>query len=94
MGIEVYGDSINIRRETLEICRALSIDPMKLISSGVMVMTIPEDKKDLLIDAFNGEGIELTEVGKITDKERVLIKSGEKLKLLPPDADELYKVIN
>lgn len=94
VGIEVYGDSINIRRETLEICRALSIDPMKLISSGVMVMTIPEDKKDLLIDAFNGEGIELTEVGKITDKERVLIKNGEKLKLLPPDADELYKVIN
>lgn len=94
VGIEVYGDSINIRRETLEICRALSIDPMKLISSGVMVMTIPEDKKDLLIDAFNGEGIELTEVGKITDKERVLIKNGVKLKLLPPDADELYKVIN
>lgn len=94
VGIEVYGDSINIRRETLEICRALSIDPMKLISSGVMVMTIPEDKKGLLIDAFHGEGIELTEVGKITDKERVLIKNGEKLKLLPPDADELYKVIN
>lgn len=94
VGIEVYGDSINIRRETLEICRVLSIDPMKLISSGVMVMTIPEDKKGLLIDAFHGEGIELTEVGKITDKERVLIKNGEKLKLLPPDADELYKVIN
>lgn len=94
VGIEVYGDSINIRRETLEICRALSIDPMKLISSGVMVMTMPEDKKDLLVDAFNREGIELTEVGKITDKERVLIKNGEKLKLLPPDVDELYKVIN
>lgn len=93
VGMEVYEDSINIRQETVEICRALSIDPMKLISSGVMVMTISEDKKDLLTDAFNKAGIELTEVGKITDKGRVIIKEGERLELLPPDVDELYKVM-
>ena len=94
VGMEVYGDNINIKQETVEICRVLSIDPMKLISSGVMVMTISEDKKDLLIDAFNKEDIELTEVGRITDKGRVIIKNGERLELLPPDADELYKVMS
>jgi len=94
VGMEVYGDNINIRQETVEICRVFSINPMKLISSGVMVMTISEDKKDLLIDAFNKEDIELTEVGRITDKGRVIIKDGERLELLPPDVDELYKVIN
>ncbi len=93
MGIEVYEDNINIRRETVEICRALSINPMKLISSGVMIMSVSEDKKNLLTEAFDEKGIELTEVGKITDKERVIIKNGERQKLLPPDADELYKVL-
>lgn len=93
MGIEVYEDNINIRRETVEICRALSINPIKLISSGVMIMSVSEDKKNLLIEAFDEKGIELTEVGKITDKERVIIKNGERRELLPPDADELYKVL-
>lgn len=93
VGIEIYGENINIRQETIEICRIFSIDPMKLISSGVMVMTVSQDKKDLLVDAFDKEGIELTEVGKITDKGRIVIKGGERQELLPPDVDELYKVI-
>ena len=93
VGIEIYEDDINIRQETVEICRIFSINPIKLISSGVMVMTVSKGKKDLLIDTFNKEGIELTEVGKITDKGRVVIKNGERRELLPPDADELYKVI-
>ncbi|HZJ76558.1 MAG TPA: AIR synthase family protein [Oscillospiraceae bacterium] len=93
VGIEIYEDNINIKRETVEICRTLSIDPMKLISSGVMVMTISENKKDLLIEAFDKEGIELTEIGKITDMERVVIKGGKRRQLSPPDVDELYKIM-
>lgn len=93
VGIEVYEDNINIKQETVKICRVLSIDPMKLISSGVMVMTISKDKKDLLIKAFDKERIELTEIGKITDKERVVIKEGKRRQLSHPDVDELYKVI-
>lgn len=92
-GIEIYQDNINIKAETVEICKELSIDPMKLISSGVMTMTVSEDKKDLLLRAFKRGGLELTEVGRIIDKERVIIKDGKKRQLLPPDVDELYKVI-
>lgn len=91
LGIEVYEDNINIRQETIEISKLFSIDPMRLISSGVMVMTVSKDNKDLILKAFNKEGIDITEVGKITDKERIIIKDGEKRELLPPDVDELYK---
>ncbi|NMA04452.1 MAG: AIR synthase [Clostridiales bacterium] len=92
VGMEVYGDNINIRQETVEICRVFSINPMKLISSGVMIMTISENKKDLLVKAFKKENIELTEIGRVTDKERIIIKGEERQQLLPPDVDELYKV--
>ncbi len=93
VGIEIYENNINVRRETIEICRELSIDPMKLISSGVMVMTTSEDKKNLLTEAFKEANIELTEVGKITDKDHVVIRNGKEYSLLPPDVDELYKVV-
>lgn len=93
VGIEVYEDNIKIRQETVEICRVFSIDPMKLISSGVMIMTVSGGKKSLLVEAFNKENIELTEIGKITDKERMIIKDGERRELLPPDVDELYRAM-
>lgn len=91
LGIEVYEDNINIRKETIEICRLFSIDPMRLISSGVMVMTVPTNKKDLMLEAFNKEGLEITEIGKIIDEGRIVIRDGETEELTPPDVDELYK---
>lgn len=93
LGIEVYEDNISIRKETLEICRALSINPMRLISSGVMVMTISQDKKELLVDVFKNEGIEITEIGKIVEKGRVVKKDNKIIDLDPPYADEIYKAL-
>lgn len=91
LGIEVYEDRINVRRETEEICKVFSINPMRLISSGVMVMTIAQDKKNLLIDAFNKEGIAISEIGRIIEKGRLVIKGNISRELDPPDVDELYK---
>lgn len=91
LGVEIYEDNISIRKETQEICKLFSINPMRLISSGVMVMTIPEEKKNLLLEAFNKEGIEVTEIGRIVEKGRTVIKGEEIRNLAPPDVDELYK---
>jgi len=91
LGIEVYEDNISIRNETLEICQLFSINPMRLISSGVMVMTIPQDMKNMLIEAFNKEGMDITEIGKIIEKERTVLKGEKKIDLDPPGVDELYK---
>jgi len=91
LGIEVYEDNISIRNETLEICQLFSINPMRLISSGVMVMTIPQDMKNLLIEAFNKECIDIREIGKIIEKERIVLKGEKTINLDPPGVDELYK---
>lgn len=93
LGIEVYEDKIKVREETKEICKVLSIDPMKLISSGVMVITVPQDKRDILINAFKEEGLEITEIGKIVEKDRKIIINDKIKNLDSPDVDELYKVI-
>ena len=66
---------------------------MKLISSGVMVMTVSQGKKDLLARTFSKKNIQLTEIGRIIEKKRIVIKDGKIRKLFPPDVDELYKVV-
>ncbi|QUH24820.1 AIR synthase family protein [Serpentinicella alkaliphila] len=93
LGIEVYEDKIPIRLETIEICRALSIDPLKLISSGVMLMTISQEKKEDLIKVFHNYDINIREVGKILESERIVISNNMSKKFESNTEDELYKVI-
>ncbi len=91
LGIEVYEDNINIREETMQICKLFSINPMRLISSGVMVITVSQDKKDLMVEAFNSEGMDITEIGKIIKEGRIVVKGDKLIDLEPPYVDELYK---
>ncbi|SES90299.1 hydrogenase expression/formation protein HypE [Natronincola peptidivorans] len=93
VGIEIYEKRIPIRPETSAICKALSIDPLRLISSGVMVMAVSPEKKQRLVDTFQKEGIAATEIGKIIEGERVLVKNSIRQVLEAPEIDELYKVI-
>lgn len=94
LGIEVDQDKIFIRQETQEICSALSINPLRLISSGVMVMTVAEDKKKLLLETLKQQGIEATEIGRMVEKDRILIHGDERHVIEAPEVDELYKVIS
>lgn len=91
LGIEIYEEKISIREETSKICEIYSIDPLRLISSGVMVMTVSQEHKKSLIEAFWKENIELNEIGKIIEKDRIVIRENEKKDLESPDVDELYK---
>ncbi|QNO15828.1 AIR synthase [Alkalicella caledoniensis] len=93
LGVEVYLDSIPVKAETLKISEFLSLDPYRLISSGVMVMTISEDKLSTLLATLKDSGIDVTVVGKIVSEGRVILKGDERKPLDPPDVDELYKAL-
>ncbi len=93
VGIEIDLDKVPIRKETREICDVLSINPYKLISSGVMVMAVEEGKKQLLLKELSDRGIKASQIGKITEKDRTYIYNGQEKPLEVPGTDELYKVI-
>ncbi|MCG8483538.1 MAG: AIR synthase family protein [Clostridia bacterium] len=92
VGATVYFDKIPVAKETLKICNFYDLDYLKLISSGCMIITVSEKKKDKLLKALKGEGILATEIGVIQEKAIQLIKDGEILEIEPPESDELYKV--
>lgn len=66
--IEVYEDKIPVRAPTRTICRALGLDPLKLISSGVLVATVRPDLLDVALDALNGIEVDSSVIGKVVDR--------------------------
>jgi len=103
VGVELWEEDIPIAPETRNICRALEIDPLKLISSGCMVITAKEPSK--IVDSLAANGIRASIVGRILKApcERFMISrrapKGEgrgaqlTVRLEFPERDELYRVL-
>lgn len=91
VGMKVYRDKIPVRKETRMICEELSLDPLKLISSGCMIITC--ENSDKMLKALRKEGVQAVEIGEIIEKDRVLVEENREVPIPPPESDELYKVI-
>lgn len=94
LGLEISYDKIFIHQCTKEICKYFKIDPLKLISSGTMLMVVSNENSELLINELKKNGVEAFDIGVFTNSnEKVLIKNGERINISSPESDELYKVI-
>ncbi len=93
-GVLINKDNLPIDEITIKICNLLKIDPLKLISSGSMLIVVGEDDVEKLKVDFEKENIRLTEIG-IIKGEELLIQDGEFIKetIESPGTDELYKVL-
>lgn len=92
LGCEIQADLIPVLPLTAKICDYLGINPLRLIASGSMIISTPDPDK-LILDLKN-KGILGTAIGRLTENpERIMTFNGETLELLPPGADELYKII-
>lgn len=90
-GFEVELDKMPITTISKKVCNEFNMDPLKLISSGSMLITT--SNPELAIDSFSKAGIKITAIGKITSS-RGIIKFDDSIKEVnPPEADELFKVI-
>ena len=83
--------SIFVDPVTEKICKHFRIDPLRLISSGCMLIAAPEEKAEKII-----ENIRVSVIGEVKpagEGVKVLGKDGAVTDIMPPEADELYKVI-
>lgn len=91
-GAHVYLDQIPVRPATEEICKHYNISPYRLISSGCMLIAVPDGEG--LVKRLKGSGVDAAVIGKLdATGRRILVKSGGSEPILPPGADELYKVL-
>lgn len=90
-GLVLEAAAIPVHPLTGRITSALGLDVMRLISSGSLLIATPEP--DLVSGRLLENGVACTSIGKFVDKGFfVRNSSGELSALLPPDADELYKL--
>ncbi len=89
--IEVHADDIPIAFVTREICDFYAIDPLKLISSGTMIMVTSDANG--LVKALGEAGIESSIIGEVIDGDaKYIIRDGERNILEPPGSDHLIKI--
>lgn len=102
-GAEVWEDAIPMHPETEKICRLFDVDPLRLISSGSMIIIVPKEKRAEMEDAMEAAGVEASVIGIIKEESdgicmaRHTLTCGSgcmgriKVKIDPPYADEIYK---
>ncbi len=96
-GCRVWYDRFEVLDVTKAICEVFHLDPLRLIASGAMIMTIAPERASKLEKALLEEGIPFHCVGSVTSQPQRVVVYGEEESeaitepLLPPEADELYK---
>ncbi len=90
LGFKVYNDKMPISDITHKVCKKLSIDPLKFISSGSMLITVSNGKG--LVDKLNASGVRATIIGKMTESRGILIVDEIEKDVLPPTIDELFSI--
>lgn len=105
VGAEVWKENIPVEPETEKICGHFDINPLRLISSGSMVIIVPKDRKDAMEAAMKEAGVRSSVIGVIREeKEGIYMVSHTRTcgaeglgrireTIDPPYADELYKVV-
>ena len=91
-GLDINAAAIPVRRETMEICRAFSVDPLRIMSSGSLLIITEDGKK--LVETLKDLGICSSVIGKTTDSEERILRTGDSVThLTPPEPDMLYTAL-
>ena len=95
LGAEVWADDIPVAEVTDRICRHFDVDVLRLISSGAMVICVPEDRKEKMESAMKEAGISSTYIGRVRDAEYGvrMMRNGKDSPVDPPYSDEIYRVV-
>ena len=102
-GAEVWEEAVPIRPETEKICGLFDVDPLRLISSGSMIIIVPKDKRSEMEETIKKAGVDASVIGIIKEKSEGICMAKHTLTcgsgcmgrirvtIDPPYADEIYK---
>ncbi|MGL5796634.1 MAG: AIR synthase family protein [Cetobacterium sp.] len=94
LGLKISYEKIFIHQCTKEISKHFKIDPLKLISSGTMLIIVSKENSVLLLAELKNNNINAFDIGEFTNsKEKLLIKDNKIINITSPESDELYKII-
>ena len=76
LGIAVKESEITVLPETQEVCAAAALQPLGLLASGALLITVAEADCPIALAALAEAGIEARRIGSMTEKEAGVIIDG------------------
>jgi hydrogenase expression/formation protein HypE len=92
VGAYISEKNLPLAYVTKLICEHYKADPLRLISSGAMLITAPPKQATEIIAALEEAGISVSRIGNITGKVMGTLIDGKAIQ--PPESDEIYKVLS
>lgn len=89
-GFRVFHELLPVTEVTKKLCARFSLDPLRLISSGSMLITVEDEKEALRLLAQ--EGIKAAVIGEITEEGASLVSGDVEHQVEAPLRDEIYKM--
>jgi hydrogenase expression/formation protein HypE len=89
-GFKIYKDKIPMLDITKKVCTEFQIDPLRLISSGSMLITTKNGEQ--LIKRLKERGIEASIIGTVNENSGILVDDNKEIKVEPPKRDELFNI--
>ncbi len=96
IGFRIRETDIDILPETREICSVLNVDPLRLMSSGCLLIAAAKRKSAGIIRQLKRNGINGRVIGTFTSRRkgrRLVGRYGNETEVLASERDELYRVI-
>ena len=96
VGVVIERGSVPVLPQCEEICHAIGCDPLGLLASGCLIVTMPPEDVPAALSALESEGIDAYEIGQITEAEEgaMMIGGSHELEELPTfSRDELARFI-
>lgn len=96
LGAELVEAQIPVHPVTEKVAAHFGINPLRLISSGCMLIMAPAETADELMEAVSNAGISVSCIGQVTEKKEglhMVTKNRQRTEIAPPAPDELYKVV-
>jgi hydrogenase maturation factor len=95
-GFLIHESRIPIRPETKQICSALKVDPLRLMSSGCLLIAADKRKSALILRRLRAHRIQASIIGMMTQRRRgrkLVALNGKAREIGTSERDELYRVI-
>ncbi len=97
LGVEFDLSDVPVMEETKRLCKALGLDPYRLISSGSIIFTVHPDKAEGAETALKGIGTPSSRIGQMTlpgERRKYRDLRGRWRPLSSPSPDELWKGVH
>ncbi len=94
-GLIIWEDKIPVGEETAKISKLFNLNPLEIISSGSLLITVKEESSNKLLNDLKSNGVPASIIGKVMPRKfgrKIKYRNGVIKEIVPPVTDPLWKI--